>query len=98
MILYDDVEPSEKIRIYEKSITLDPKNLSPFAPLYRSGKVVIPHIPQQEALKNELLHFISCIRDRKQPLSDGEAGLRVVRLLSAANQSLEKGERITLSW
>ncbi len=91
MVLYDDVEPTEKIKIYDRGVDIDPSEVTPFAPLYRSGDIVIPKLDQTEALEKVAEHFMECIRESKRPLTDGESGLRVVKILEAANRSIENG-------
>jgi predicted dehydrogenase len=64
---------------------------------YRTGDIWSPHVDGQEPLQAMVRHFAECIRDGKQPLTDGEAGLRVVRILEAAQRSIKaQGGRITL--
>ena len=64
---------------------------------YRAGDMWAPMIERSEALRVEALHFIECIQQNKTPLTDGEAGLRVVRILEAANQSMQQqGARVAL--
>ena len=64
---------------------------------YRSGDVWSPHVPQNEPLREVVLHFADCIRQGKTPVTDGEAGLRVVRILDAAQRSIKaQGGRISL--
>lgn len=96
MILYNDIEPSEKIRVYDKSVSLSPSDITPFAPAYRSGNVVIPAISQKEALYNQLVHFIDCIKNGKTPITDAEQGLKVVKLLEAIDTSVRKNTQITI--
>ena len=101
MIVYDDLEPSEKIRVYDKGITLatDPAangNGERYAMMvnYRTGDVWSPQLDiTTEALALELRHFIGCIRDNTTPIVDGHAGLRVVRLLEAATESMRLSGR-----
>jgi len=90
MILYNDIEPSEKIRVYNKSVTLVPEDITPFTPAYRSGNVVIPAINQAEALFNQLIHFIDCIKKNKQPITDVTQGLKVVELLEKIDKAITK--------
>lgn len=97
MVSYDDIEPTEKIKIYEKNISFDPKSVTPFSPAYRSGDILIPHLKQAEALQTELSHFIDCIKKKKTPISDGESGVRVIKTLEAADRSLRSGKAVTLS-
>lgn len=90
MITYNDIEPTEKIKIYDKGINLDKNAVSPFVPAYRSGQITIPNLPQKEALYSELSHFISCIQKEVKPLTGGEEGLKVVEIIEMAEKSLKK--------
>lgn len=96
MICYDDLEPSEKIRLYDKGITVNgnPENLYQMLVGYRTGDMWAPKLDMTEALQTEALHFIHCIREGKRPITDGEAGLRVVRILEAATQSIKQQGRL----
>jgi predicted dehydrogenase len=98
MAVVDDMEPSEKVRIYDKGFTTQ-KEYSSYgeALAIRGGSVVSPYIKMVEPLKLECQHFIDCIRDEKTPLTDGVDGLRVAQVLEAAQTSLKEfGRRITL--
>jgi predicted dehydrogenase len=93
MIVYDDVQPTEKIRIYDKSVE-KPKHYDTFAEFhysYKYGDIIIPKIDGSEPLRTQLTHFIDCIEQDTRPLSDGENGLQVVRILEAAERSLRTG-------
>ena len=93
MMVYDDVHPTEKIRIYDKGVKA-PKHYDTFAEFhysYKYGDIIIPKIEGGEPLRTELKHFIDCINNDKTPASDGESGLRVIKILEAAQQSLDKG-------
>jgi predicted dehydrogenase len=99
MIVYNDLDPSEKIRIYDKGITLNSDRESAYKALvgYRMGDMVAPQIEGAEALQVEVEHFIQCIAEGKPPLSDGASGLRVVEILEAATQSMSRrGEPVEL--
>jgi predicted dehydrogenase len=92
MVVFDDMEASEKVRIYDKGVDREGKIVSYGDALtVRSGDIVIPKISLQEPLAIECRHFVDCIRERKQPLTPGEDGLKVVRVLAAAQASLEQG-------
>jgi len=91
MLVYDDIEPVKKIKVYNKGVKVRARH-----PLYRDGQVSVPKLDQTEALKKECQHFLDCIKNKKRPLSDGESGLRVVQVLEAANKSLKKGGKETL--
>jgi predicted dehydrogenase len=95
MILYDDLEPSEKVKIYNKGIALTngAENKYQLLVSYRTGDMWAPQLDTTEALKLETLHFVECLEQGKHPLTDGQAGLRVVRILEGASQSLSQGGR-----
>ncbi|MFN6155426.1 MAG: Gfo/Idh/MocA family protein [Dolichospermum sp.] len=100
MVCYDDLEPSEKIKVYDKGITVNgsPENVYQMLVGYRTGDMWSPKLDMTEALQTEALHFIDCIRQGNRPITDGEAGLRVVRILEAATQSIkEQGRLIELN-
>ena len=90
MILYDDLEPSEKVKIYDKGVTLSQKPEAVYEMLvsYRSGDMWAPRLDVTEALQTEALHFIDCIENGTRPETDGESGLRLVRIVEAAERSL----------
>jgi predicted dehydrogenase len=101
MIVYDDVEPSEKIKVYDKGITIanNSESLYKLLVAYRTGDMWAPQLDMTEALKTQALHFVRCIEDRVPVITDGEAGLRVVRLLEAATHSLlERGRLVELDF
>jgi predicted dehydrogenase len=92
MAVFDDMEASEKIRIYDKGVDRAGAVVSYGDALtVRSGDILIPKISLQEPLTLECRHFVECIRERKAPLTSGEDGLRVVKVLAAAQGSLERG-------
>jgi len=90
MIVFDDLEASEKIKVYDRgiSVSASPENVYEMLVGYRAGDMWAPQIPLAEALQTEARHFIECIDQQKTPTTDGHAGLRVVRLLEAATQSM----------
>jgi predicted dehydrogenase len=99
MIVYDDLEPTEKIKVYDKGITLSgpSDNAHQFRIGYRAGDMWAPHISTTEALQAEVEHFVECLRAGTQPLSSGISGLRVVEVLEAACRSIaEQGRPILL--
>jgi len=101
MIIYDDVEPSEKILVYDKGVKIskngDPGE-NPYQLLveYRTGDMHAPRLDTREALALEAEQVVQCIRKGGRPVADGQAGLRVVRVLEAAEQSLARGEPVLL--
>jgi predicted dehydrogenase len=92
MIVYDDVAPLEKIRIFDARVERPPHydTFAEFHYAYHYGDVYAPYIKQEEPLKTECQHFVDCIRDRKTPLSSGEQGLELVRILEASSASLKQ--------
>ncbi len=100
MIVYDDLEPSEKIKVYDKGITLNGSKESLYKTLigYRAGDMWAPQLEITEALRVEAQHFIRCITQGERSVTDGRAGLRVVRILEAATQSMNKrGQPVELN-
>ena len=95
MLVWNDLEPDEKIRVYDKGVDIS-NGLGVYDLLvsYRSGDVWSPKVDGTEALKRELEYFIDCVMSNQAPINDGHAGLRVVRLLEAADQSLKDRGRI----
>jgi predicted dehydrogenase len=92
MVVFDDMEASEKIRIYDKGVDRAGEVVSYGDALtVRSGDILVPRISLQEPLRIECQHFVECVRERRTPLTDGRDGLRVVRVLAAAQASLQAG-------
>ena len=92
MILYDDNQPSEKVKIYDKGVVLGEtmEELYHLKVQYRVGDMYAPKIDDQEALELETAHFADCLINGKKPLTDGNAGLEVVKVLVASEESLKK--------
>ncbi len=99
MILYDDIEPTEKVRVYDKGVTANRvgDREADYQTLvsYRTGDVWAPKLDATEALRHVVAEFIDSIREQRRPLTDGEAGLRVVRLLEAAQQSIKNWGQVS---
>ncbi|MGQ9509926.1 MAG: Gfo/Idh/MocA family protein [Thermodesulfobacteriota bacterium] len=91
MLVYDDIEPQEKIKIYDKGVEVPPyyDTYADFHFSYRYGDIYSPRIEDYEPLKKECDHFIECIKRGIPPLTDGYNGLRVVSILEAASKSLK---------
>jgi predicted dehydrogenase len=103
MLVYDDVSLDAKIQLYDKGIAglhdflESPETFAEFQFQIRSGDLVVPALQFGEPLQNECRHFVECIEDGKQPRTDGRNGLRVVRVLEAAERSLrQSGKPIDL--
>jgi len=94
MVLYDDIEPTEKVRVYDKGVTANRASReSDYQTLvsYRTGDVWAPKLDSTEALRYVVAEFLDSIRESRPSLTDGYAGLRVVRLLEAAQRSMRNG-------
>lgn len=100
MVVYDDIEPTEKIRVYDKGVTTnrgddegDREVAYRTLVSYRTGDVWVPKLDSTEALRYVCAEFLEAIAQQRRPLSDGYSGLRVVRLLEAAQNSISEGGR-----
>jgi len=93
MIVYDDNEPLEKIKIYDKRVEAPPHydTFAEFQYSYHYGDMIAPYIKQTEPLKVEMQHFLDCIKTGKKPESNGLEGLRVIQILEASSRSLKSG-------
>ncbi|MCW5957232.1 MAG: Gfo/Idh/MocA family oxidoreductase [Pyrinomonadaceae bacterium] len=90
MIVFDDTEASEKLKIYDKGIDVTTREgVYDTLVQYRTGDMLSPKIDQQEALAVGTRHFLDCIRDRTKPLTDGQSGINVVRILEASEYSIK---------
>jgi predicted dehydrogenase len=101
MVVYDDIEPTEKIRVYDSGVTtkrssdeVDRETAYKTLVSYRTGDVWVPKLDSTEALRYVCQEFLDAIREGRPPLTDGHAGLRVVRLLEAAQESINQGGRL----
>ena len=98
MAVFDDLEPNEKLKIYDKGVEIntDYDTFAEYVGL-RFGDITMPYIRVGEPLRVECDHFLRCVRDRTAPLSDGRDGLRVVKVLEAASYSLKlNGNPVTI--
>jgi predicted dehydrogenase len=98
-LVYNDLDPAEPLKVYDRGIRVAPGAEARRGLLvsYRSGDVWSPHVERAEPLQAVVAHFAECVRAGRRPLTDGEAGLRVVRILEAAERSIKaQGGRITL--
>ena len=99
MVLYNDIENIEKVRVYDKGVDIsdDPRGLLERQLIYRTGDVWVPKIDTTEPLKAMCQHFKECIEQRKRPVSDGLFGLEIVKILEAAELSLKlSGQEVAL--
>lgn len=91
MILWNDLEADEKVRVYDKGVKITSREgVYDLLVSYRSGDMWAPQLEQVEALRQELTYFVDCISTGKEPFNDGCAGLRVVKMLEAASESLNR--------
>ena len=92
MVLYDDTDADEKVRLYDHGVDFpEPSTFEEFELSYHTGDIIAPRLDSSEPLRIEAEHFLECVESGTRPLSDGAAGLRVVRVLEAAEESLTNG-------
>jgi predicted dehydrogenase len=102
MLVWDDLDADEKVKIYDRGVDVKSANggkngIHDLLVSYRSGDVHIPKLEGLEALKAEAQYFVECLEKNKEPFNNGQAGLQVVRLLEAADESIKNGgKRIQL--
>ena len=96
MVVFDDLEASEKVKVYDRGISLNssPEDVYQMLVAYRTGDMWAPQLDVAEALSAEAAHFVDCVTNGTRPATDGEAGLRVVRLLEAATESMRDRGRL----
>ena len=100
MIVYDDTEPLEKLKIYDARVEVPPHydTFAEFTYSYHYGDAYVPYIRQDEPLKLECGHFLDCIRENRVPTTNGRLGLEVVRILEASSESLrQQGASVLLA-
>jgi len=95
MVVWNDLAADEKVKVYDKGVRItNREGVYDLLVSYRSGDMWAPKVDQTEALKEACQYFIACVKDNKQPFNDGQAGLEVVRMLEAADQSMRERGRI----
>jgi hypothetical protein len=99
MLVYDDVENLEKLRVYDRGVDATPftDTYGEFQCSYRYGDVTIPHLSWEEPLRLEVKHFVESVAARTTPRTDGISGLRVVEVLEAAERSIALGRAVDIS-
>jgi len=91
MLVWNDLEPDEKVKVYDRGVkTTSQEGVYKMLVNYRSGDMWVPRLEQVEALRQEMEYFVECISTGQDPFNDGRAGLRVVKMLEAATESLNK--------
>ena len=98
MVVWNDLEADEKVKVYDKGVQITAREgVYDLLVSYRSGDMWAPRVEQSEALKNECQYFVNCILDGKDPFNDGYAGLKVVKMLEAADKSIKsKGKMVEI--
>jgi predicted dehydrogenase len=91
MATFDDMDPERKVTVYDKGFDEKADTYGEY--ITRSGDIWSPRVPNDEPLRLECEHFVACVREGRSPLSDGESGLRVVRVLEGLQQSLDETRR-----
>jgi predicted dehydrogenase len=91
MIVYDDLEPVEKVKIFDRGVDRQPASFGEFQLTYRSGDILSPRLDTTEPLYLECQHFLECIRTRRPPDTSARSGIDVVRVIQAAERSLRRG-------
>jgi predicted dehydrogenase len=91
MIVYDDLEPVEKVKVYDRGVDRQPASFGEFQLTYRSGDILSPRLDTTEPLFIEAAHFLECIQTGRQPDTSPRSGVDVVRVIQAAERSLRQG-------
>jgi hypothetical protein len=91
MLVWNDLEADEKVKVYDKGVDITSREgVYQMLVNYRTGDMWAPQLEQVEALRKELTYFVDCVSTGQEPINDGHAGLRVVKMLEAASVSLNK--------
>ena len=91
MIVYDDLESSEKVKVYDRGVDRQPASFGEFQMTYRSGDILSPRLDTTEPLRLECAEFLECIQLGREPETGARSAVDVVRVLYAAEQSLRRG-------
>lgn len=99
-IVFNDLDIQERVRVFEKGVVPAPSEAASYGEyqyLMRDGDIISPHVPVSEPLKTQCIHFLECVNEKKQPLTDGRNGWNVVRVMEAIDQSIQrKGEPVQI--
>jgi len=98
MLIYDDTQSDEKIKIFDKGVEIlkDPEGFGEYQLTYRTGDIISPFLEATEPLRLEIKHFFDCVENGFKPISDGYSGLKVVKAIEAAEKSSENDGEIVL--
>ena len=91
MVVYDDLEPVEKVKVYDRGIDRQPASFGEYQLTYRSGDILSPRLDATEPLYLECAHFLECIQTGREPDTSSRSGVEVVRVIQAAERSLRQG-------
>jgi len=97
MIFFDDVEPDEKVKIYDKGIDISKKDISYMKPVYRNGDVIIPKLKIEEAIYLEIDDIVRQINQKRISYSNAELNIKIVKMLEACDRSIKTGKVVNLS-
>jgi predicted dehydrogenase len=97
MAVFDDVSTSEKLRLYDKGASYQPAggDYGEFVAAVRDGDILIPSLDNREPLREQLAHFVTCIQERKEPITGGREGLAIVKVLETAQAQLDRARNAT---
>lgn len=96
MLLFDDVEPDEKVKIYDKGVTIPSESVTPFKPVYRSGDVIIPKLENEEAIYTEIQEIVTKIHSKKITYENADLNARIVYFLEACDKSLKENRLVSI--
>jgi predicted dehydrogenase len=96
MVVYDDVHPTEKLRVYDRGASYQPRGgeFSEFLAAVRDGDILIPRLENREPLREQLTHFVDCVATGARPRSDGHDGLAIVTVLERAQADLARSREV----
>jgi predicted dehydrogenase len=89
MVIFDDMKTIDKLTIYDQGIIEQGTEYGQYEFKARSGDITIPYIPQEDALRNSIEHFADCVQNGKQSISDGNHGIKIIRILDEAREKLK---------
>jgi DNA-binding transcriptional regulator GbsR (MarR family) len=96
MIYFDDIQPDEKIKIYDKGFTILSKEVTPFKPVYRNGNVIIPKVESEEALYQEIKEIVQLLKRPTIDYSNAERNIRIIKLLEKCDRSIKAGRPVNV--
>jgi predicted dehydrogenase len=98
MVVFDDLKAEQRVKVHDKGVTAmtDGADLTAVPMSYRHGDIVSPYLEMNEPLRVEDEHFLNCVQTGLRPLTDGESGVEVVRVLEAAQRAMTEGVAVRL--